>query len=81
MLYGVRYILETFLLRQWTAEDVEKSDAFYRCAVSWALQCGSIGALLVAPASLESLASMLKHIVEPIQDAHGAHAHHIPLPP
>ncbi|CAL8467658.1 g7196 [Coccomyxa elongata] len=28
--YGLRYILETYLLRQWTLEDVEKSEKFYR---------------------------------------------------
>lgn len=28
--YGLRYILETYLLRQWTREDVEKSEKFYR---------------------------------------------------
>ncbi|KAK9909867.1 hypothetical protein WJX75_008746 [Coccomyxa subellipsoidea] len=28
--FGLRYILETYLLRQWTIEDVEKSEKFYR---------------------------------------------------
>lgn len=28
--YGLRYLLETYLLQQWTLEDVEKCDKFYR---------------------------------------------------
>ena len=28
--FGMRYILENYLLRQWTVEDVEKSEKFYR---------------------------------------------------
>lgn len=32
VVYGIRYILETYLLRQWTVEDVEKADKFYRWA-------------------------------------------------
>jgi len=28
--YGLRYLLETYLLRQWTLEDVEKSEKFFR---------------------------------------------------
>jgi hypothetical protein len=30
VLYGVRYILENFLLRRWSQEDVDRSDKFYR---------------------------------------------------
>lgn len=30
LLYGVRYILENYVLRPWTEEDVEKADLFYR---------------------------------------------------
>lgn len=28
--YGIRYLLETYLLRQWTVDDVEKAAKFYR---------------------------------------------------
>ena len=31
--YGLRYILETYLLRQWTVDDVEKSAIFYQCVL------------------------------------------------
>ena len=30
VVYGIRYLLETYLHRQWTVEDVEKADKFYR---------------------------------------------------
>ena len=30
VVYGIRYLLETYLHRQWTTEDVEKADKFYR---------------------------------------------------
>ena len=30
VVYGIRYLLETYLHRQWTIEDVEKADNFYR---------------------------------------------------
>ena len=30
VVYGIRYLLETYLLRQWTVEDVEKAAKFYR---------------------------------------------------
>ena len=28
--YGLRYIVENYLLRQWTVEDVERADLFFR---------------------------------------------------
>jgi len=28
--YGIRYIVETFLNRKWTMEEVEKADLFYK---------------------------------------------------
>ena len=30
VVYGLRYLLQTYLHRQWTIEDVEKADKFYR---------------------------------------------------
>lgn len=30
LLYGMRYILENYVFRPWTEEDVEKADLFYR---------------------------------------------------
>ena len=33
VVYGIRYLLETYLHRQWTIEDVEKADKFYRFAL------------------------------------------------
>lgn len=30
VVYGIRYLLETYLLRQWTVGDVEKAAIFYR---------------------------------------------------
>ncbi|KAF8064566.1 hypothetical protein HT031_003366 [Scenedesmus sp. PABB004] len=30
VVYGLRYALENYVLRRWTAEDVERADAFYR---------------------------------------------------
>ena len=34
VVYGLRYLLEMYLHRQWTIEDVEKADKFYRCGLS-----------------------------------------------
>ena len=33
VVYGIRYLLETYLHRQWTIEDVEKADKFYRSGI------------------------------------------------
>lgn len=33
VVYGIRYLLETYLHRQWTIEDVEKADKFYRFGI------------------------------------------------
>ena len=45
VVYGLRYLLQTYLHRQWTIEDVEKADKFYRSGVSAKpqsqMQCGS----------------------------------------
>ena len=30
IVYGLRYLLQTYLHRQWTREDVERADKFYR---------------------------------------------------
>ena len=30
VVYGIRYLLETYLLRHWTVDDVEKAALFYR---------------------------------------------------
>ena len=30
--YGIRYLIENYVSRQWTMTDVEMADAFYRCA-------------------------------------------------
>lgn len=30
--YGIRYLIENYVSRQWTMADVEMADAFYRCA-------------------------------------------------
>lgn len=32
LVWGQRYILENYVMRQWTEEDVERADIFYRCA-------------------------------------------------
>jgi hypothetical protein len=32
VVWGLRYILENYVIRQWTVEDVERADVFYRCA-------------------------------------------------
>ncbi len=29
--YGIRYLVENYLSKQWTLEDVEQADLFYRC--------------------------------------------------
>jgi hypothetical protein len=31
VVWGLRYILENYVMRQWTVEDVERADVFYRC--------------------------------------------------
>lgn len=31
VVWGLRYILENYVIRQWTVEDVERADVFYRC--------------------------------------------------
>lgn len=37
VVWGLRYILENYVIRQWTVEDVERADVFYRCAGGAAL--------------------------------------------
>lgn len=37
VVWGLRYILENYVIRQWTVEDVERADVFYRCARDAAL--------------------------------------------
>lgn len=31
VVWGMRYILENYVMRQWSEEDVERADIFYRC--------------------------------------------------
>lgn len=31
--YGLRYFIEQYVSKRWTLEDVERADAFYRCAL------------------------------------------------
>lgn len=28
--YGIRYVLETYVCRRWTMQDIERADAFYK---------------------------------------------------
>jgi nicotinamide phosphoribosyltransferase len=30
LVYGLRYILENYVMRPWTADDVEKADIFFK---------------------------------------------------
>lgn len=30
--YGMRYLVENYIAKPWTMEDVEMAEAFYRCA-------------------------------------------------
>lgn len=30
VVWGLRYVLENYVMRQWTVEDVERADIFYR---------------------------------------------------
>jgi len=41
VVYGLRYLLETYLLRQWTVDDVEKADKFYRLLITALTNVGS----------------------------------------
>ena len=34
LVYGIRYIVENYVSRQWTEEDVLRADLFYKCAQS-----------------------------------------------
>ena len=34
VVYGIRYLLETYLLRQWTVRDVEMAAKFYRSVLA-----------------------------------------------
>ena len=34
LFYGLRYVLESYLHRQWTVKDVEQGDVFFRLAFS-----------------------------------------------
>jgi len=35
VVWGLRYILENYVMRQWTVEDVERADIFFRCASNY----------------------------------------------
>lgn len=30
VVYGIRYLVENYLLRRWSVQDVEQADAFYK---------------------------------------------------
>jgi hypothetical protein len=34
VIWGLQYILENYVIRQWTEEDVERADVFYRYAAA-----------------------------------------------
>lgn len=38
VVWGLRYILENYVMRQWTEEDVERADIFFR----WVVAGGSL---------------------------------------
>jgi hypothetical protein len=51
VVWGLRYVLENYVMRQWTVEDVERADIFYRyssrqgAAARYRKECSRAGSL------------------------------------
>ena len=87
--YGLRYIVENYLLRQWTVEDVERADLFFRyvmtlCSVAGRceFQKRQAGTVYLAKqaATGGTMPRMLGWTVGWVQVAHGAWLHRVPIP-